>query len=232
MQQVVPGSWASPTPWWTPSRPSASSPHSRAGTGDARRHVGCRRPRQVARRARARRWRSRSRSSSASTGRRERPGPSCSCPRASSPRRCGTTSPPIAKAKGLKRRGRLRRHRRQRAGEGRRRRAHPVATPGRLHDLVERGVIELGGVADLRAGRGRPHARHGLPAAGRPHRAPPAEGSPDDVLLGHARRRRRADRRRVHARPGPPRGRSATADGRRGRPPLRRRSTPTTRWTS
>ena len=40
--------------------------------------------------------------------------------------------------------------------------------------------------------RGRPDARHGLQAAGRPDPADRAEEPPDDALLGDARRRRRA----------------------------------------
>ena len=46
-----------------------------------------------------------------------------------------------------------------------------VATPGRLQDLVDRGLVSLDAVAGARARRGRPHARHGLQAAGRPPRA-------------------------------------------------------------
>ena len=49
--------------------------------------------------------------------------------------------------------------------------------------------------------RGRPHARHGLQAAGRPDRAPVAEQPSDDVLLGDARRRGRRARARVHEQP-------------------------------
>ena len=43
-----------------------------------------------------------------------------------------------------------------------------VATPGRLQDLVDRRLLSLDAVHDARARRGRPHARHGLQAAGRP----------------------------------------------------------------
>ena len=37
-----------------------------------------------------------------------------------------------------------------------------VATPGRLMDLHDQGVRPSGAAGDLRAGRGRPHAGHGL----------------------------------------------------------------------
>ena len=47
---------------------------------------------------------------------------------------------------------------------------------------------------DPRSRRGRPDARHGLQAAGRPDPAQGLPRPPDDVLLGHARRRRRRAR--------------------------------------
>ena len=52
-----------------------------------------------------------------------------------------------------------------------------------------------------RARRGRPHARHGLPAAGREDHAAAAAQAPDDALLGHARRRGGRAGPRVHAQP-------------------------------
>ena len=54
-----------------------------------------------------------------------------------------------------------------------------------------------------RARRGRPHARHGLPAAGRQDRPPAAAEPPDDVLLGDARRRGRRAGARLHQQPVP-----------------------------
>ena len=105
-----------------------------------------------------------------------------------------------------------------------------VATPGRLQDLVDRGLVSLDAGQGARARRGRPHARHGLQAAGRPDRAQAARRPPDDVLLGDARRRGRRARPPLHALPGPLRGRAAgRPPQRRRRPSLRRRSRPRTR---
>ena len=53
----------------------------------------------------------------------------------------------------------------------------------------------------VRPRRGRPDARHGLQAPGRPDRPPPAAEPPDDVLLGDARRRSGPSRARVHEQP-------------------------------
>ena len=110
-------------------------------------------------------------------------------------------------------------------------RAHViVATPGRLQDLVDRGLVSLDHVRDPRARRGRPHARHGVQAAGRQARAPAARRPPDDVLLGDARRRGRRARPSLHALPCALRGRaSGRPPLRRRRPPIRRRSHRTTR---
>ena len=47
-----------------------------------------------------------------------------------------------------------------------------VATPGRLQDLVDRRLVSLDRRARARPRRGRPDARHGLQAAGRPPRPP------------------------------------------------------------
>ena len=74
-----------------------------------------------------------------------------------------------------------------------------VATPGRLEDLLARGAVLARRSPAPRARRGRPDARHGLPARGRPHRRPVPARPPDAVLLGHARRRGRPRRPRVHA---------------------------------
>ena len=75
--------------------------------------------------------------------------------------------------------------------------------------------------SDPHPGRGRPDARHGLPAAGGRDREAAAEGSPDDVLLGHARRRRRDDRQGLHAGTAPARGDHRHAHRRGGRAPVR-----------
>ncbi len=97
-----------------------------------------------------------------------------------------------------------------------------VATPGRLQDLVDRRMLSIDAVSGPRARRGRPDARHGLQAAGRPDRATPAGRPPDDVLLGDARRRGRRAGAPLHALAGPLRRRAAGgAPQRRGRPPLR-----------
>ena len=66
-----------------------------------------------------------------------------------------------------------------------------VATPGRLEDLLQRRAISLDASPHPRARRGRPHARHGLPPGGRPHRGPLPALAPDALLLGDARRPRR-----------------------------------------
>ena len=80
---------------------------------------------------------------------------------------------------------------------------HAGARPARRHQRA-------------RPGRGRPDVGHGLPAAGRPDRAPPAEGPADHVLLRDARRGRGAHRRGVHAQPRAPRGRGVRPRRRRG----------------
>ena len=88
-----------------------------------------------------------------------------------------------------------------------------VATPGRLLDLVgqTRGQPRPG--RDPRARRGRPDARHGLPA-GHPadHRAAPGEAAEPDVL-GDVLRRHPAALRHDPARPGDRRGRGAEPGG-------------------
>ena len=63
-----------------------------------------------------------------------------------------------------------------------------VATPGRLQDLVDRRAGVARPRSGARARRGRPHARHGLQAAGRPARPASVGGPPDDVLLRNPRR--------------------------------------------
>ena len=66
-----------------------------------------------------------------------------------------------------------------------------VATPGRLEDLIDRGVVSLEQVRDPRPRRGRPDARHGLQARRRPDRRPDPGASA----------RRCSSRRRSRARP-------------------------------
>ena len=131
---------------------------------------------------------------------------SCSRRRASSPGRSSTQMRPLAHARalsvaavyggaGIERQTKLAR------------RAHIlVATPGRLEDLIERARRRPRPRDDARPRRGRPDARHGLPPAGRPHRRLDPAQAPDPLLLGHAARRGRPDRPRVH-----PRRRAATS---------------------
>ena len=54
-----------------------------------------------------------------------------------------------------------------------------VATPGRLIDLLERGELDLDADRDPHHRRGRPHGRHGIPAAGRVDHAQGPERPPD-----------------------------------------------------
>ena len=75
-----------------------------------------------------------------------------------------------------------------------------VATPGRLTDIVPAADDQPGQGLDPRPRRGRPDARHGLQAAGRPDHALAAGRAPDDVLLGHAGRRGRRAGPRLHRR--------------------------------
>ena len=116
----------------------------------------------------------------------------------------------IAKAKHLRVKAVYGGTQREGAGQGVEQAHILIATPGRLDDLVERRWSSSRR-ADLRTRRSRPHARHGVPAAGRPHRAPSAERSADDVLLGDARRRGGPDRRGLHPQPGPSRDRVRVA---------------------
>ena len=99
-----------------------------------------------------------------------------------------------------------------------------VATPGRLRGPRRAPARPPRRDRDPRARRGRPHARHGLPAAGRRDREAPAAQAPDDVLLGDARRRGRRARARVHVQPEPLRRRASRAPReRRDRAPVRPR---------
>ncbi len=104
--------------------------------------------------------------------------------------------------------GRLRRHAGAGAVQGRRVRPHPDRDPRAPRRPHRARHGSPGRRQDLRPRRGGPDAGHGLPATGRPDRAPSTEGPSDDVLLGDARRRDRQDRGGLHAQPDAPRGRS------------------------
>ena len=68
-----------------------------------------------------------------------------------------------------------------------------VGTPGRLIDLIERGELSVADGRGARGRRSRPHGRHGLHAPGAEDPLPHRDAAPDDVVLGHARRRGRSD---------------------------------------
>ena len=59
-----------------------------------------------------------------------------------------------------------------------------VATPGRLLDHFRFPYAKLAGPRDPGARRGRPHARHGLPARHPPRAQAPAAAQADALLLG------------------------------------------------
>ena len=68
-----------------------------------------------------------------------------------------------------------------------------VATPGRLLDLVQTNALRLNQRRDVRARRGRPHARHGLhPRHPQDHREAACEAADAAVLGHHAAGHRRA----------------------------------------
>ena len=76
-----------------------------------------------------------------------------------------------------------------------------VATPGRLLDHIEakNAVLEPGRVRGAR--RGRPHARHRLPARPAAHPELPAQAAPDAAVLGHVLARDQAPGRQLPAGP-------------------------------
>ena len=136
--------------------------------------------------------------------------------RASSPPRSSRTRAPLARARGLEVAavyGGVGFEKQIRAA----RRAHMlVATPGRLEDLMARGAVSLAPRPHPRPRRGRPHARHGLPA--RPStgssRACPARRQTlffSATLDGEAGRMAAA----LHARRRPPRARARAGAARR-----------------
>ena len=151
--------------------------------------------------------------------RRPRPSPatpprSCSCRRASSPSRWSTCSSPLGKTVGIRVAAfyggtSLDKQVRNLHASASRSRSR---TPGRMIDLLERGELDLDQVRHPRDRRGRPHGRHGLPAAGRVDPAQGAERPPDAALLRDARPRGRRARAPLHARPGSPRGRGRHRD--------------------
>ena len=153
-------------------------------------------------------------------------------PRASSRRQIVEETRSIAHARALQDHRRLRRRRPRQAGpRGRRRRTSSSRRPGRLEDLLERRAFSLSNVRIPRDRRGRPHARHGLPARRRPDRRPRARAERQTMffsatLEGEAGRvAREYTREPVRAR--------ARASGRRreaaDRAPLRRRRAATDR---
>ena len=82
---------------------------------------------------------------------------------------------------------------RRRAGPHPRRHAGPARGPARA------ARVHAGARPDARPRRGRPDARHGLPARRSTASSRSARRPPDAVLLGHARRRGRPRRPRLHA---------------------------------
>ena len=129
---------------------------------------------------------------------------------------------PLAKAKGLTvaaAYGGLPLH----AQAKRAKRAHVlVATPGRLEDLAQRRLVDLGGVRILVLDEADRMLDMGFkPQVDKLVRRMPQQ-PPDDVLLGHARRRGRQPRTRVHEQPVPLRGRRPARRPRRDRASLRR----------
>ena len=76
-----------------------------------------------------------------------------------------------------------------------------VATPGRLLDHMEQRTVDLSAHRDPDARRGRPHARHGLPAAAAPHSQGAAARAPDAAVFGDDLAGRDPPLRRLHARP-------------------------------
>ena len=121
--------------------------------------------------ARARRSPSASRSSSASTPSRAAPGGA----RSLAPTRELATpdrrrAEPLAHARGAAGRRRLRRRRLTRRQREARRAHILVATPGPPRGPARARRLHARQRPRARARRGRPHARHGLPPGGRPHR--------------------------------------------------------------
>ena len=174
------------------------SPVRDPGARPAGRARGPRHPRRVADRARARRSPSACRSSSAPPARAAQP--------------CGARARPDARARDPGRRptcGRSPQAKGLRiaavyggtsvgAQAKLARSAHIlVATPGRLNDLLERRMVVARRRPRARPRRGRPDARHGLPAAGRPHPRARSRSNRQTMLFsatldGAGRRARRA----------------------------------------
>ena len=128
---------------------------------------------------------------------------SCSFRRASPAAQVAAELEPLAKGEEASRRRRLRR--RDDPPARRSARAEPtilVATPSGLAAWVKRRRLWLlARGPGPRARRSRAHARHGVQAPGRPPRAHACpKRAADDALLGHARRRGRRARPRLHER--------------------------------
>ena len=101
-----------------------------------------------------------------------------------------------------------------------------VATPGRLEDLIDRGVVSLGKVQILVLDEADRMLDMGFkPAVSRIVGLTP-DRAPDAVLLGDARGRDRQDRHRLHPRRPPPHPREGRAGDRRYRAPLPPRRLP------
>ena len=104
----------------------------------------------------------------------------------------------VARAEGRRGRDGLRRRSDPYPGEAR----AACPRPGCDSRSPERPPRAQGDLARRRtnpgARRGRPHARHGLQASGRPHRAAASAHPADDVLLRDSRREGRRARARVH----------------------------------
>ena len=98
----------------------------------------------------------------------------------------------------------------------RRRRAGGDARPAARPSQQPRG--EFRRCRSARAGRSRPHARHGLHPRYPPHRRPAAQGTADAVLLRHHGAGDSQARRPDAERAGHGRGDAAGDDGRQGRP--------------
>ena len=162
--------------------PSPSSASSSRTSSTAATSSSSRRPGRARRSPSASRWSiGSSPATPAAGGARPRPDPRARR------RRSSTSSRRSPQARGLCDRRRLRRRRLRPADQARPR--APTSSsprPGRLEDLIERGVVNLDARPDARPRRGRPDARHGLQARRRPDRRPDPGRSPDPVLLGNA----------------------------------------------
>ena len=154
----------------------------------------------------------------------------CCCPRASWPTRSPSNVKALRQVHQPAQRGRVRRHRHEaadRRAQGRRRGAgRHAGPPARPHRGQERGA-EPGRVR--RARRGRPHARHRLPArpAAHPVSYLPKQRT-DAAVLGHVLARDQAAGQQLPAGPGDDRGRAAQRDRHQRRTAFLQRAPTTT----